>query len=116
MAGERETTAEMLIRHGSEVMLRLNEVGYDWELPEQFRLNHVYTDKGFVIEEKSDDELRHGESSIILVPERGLVDVNASGQVTDYPIDWKTSREFFQNGEARVTEILTSLQAVKVPA
>lgn len=143
MTGERETASEVLVRHGRELMLkkdayefvqlcikqererrrffvdqaeRLNEVDFDWDLPEGFRLKYVYTDKGLVIEEKSDDELWYGQQSILLVPGRGLVNVNASGQVSDYPIDWKTPHEFFQNIEAQVTEIIIRLQAAKVPA
>lgn len=143
MSGERETAPEMLVRHGRELMSkkdeyefvqlcikqererrrffvdqaeRLNEVDFDWDLPKGFRLKHVYTDKGLVIEEKSGYELRNSQQSILLVPGRGLVDVNASGQVSDYPIDWTTPHEFFQNVEAQVTEIITRFQAAKVPA
>lgn len=123
MTAERSEASDMFARQKHErkqfflnQARRLNDADFNWELPEEFRLRHVYMGPGLVVEEKSEDELRHGEHSIILYPQRGLVYLNGSGQITDYPTDIQTPWEIFQKVEGRVTEALANLQAAKVPA
>ena len=122
MAGEREKASEMLVRHERELRQfvvdqakRLDDAGFDWDLPMEFRVKHALTGGGLPIVDATREELLSGEFSIILHPSRRLLLVDCEGHAGEYRAEYIPIR-LFGEIEQKVNETLASLQVAKVPA
>ena len=119
MVGERETAVDMFKRQQREREIflveqarRLNDAGFDWDLPVEFRVKHALVGiGGLPIVEVTREELSSGGLSIILHHQRGLLLVNKEGQVGEYPTE-DVPRWLFGIIEQNVNETLAELQVV----
>lgn len=123
MTSERNEALVMLARQEREreefildQIQRLIDAGFDWKLPDAFRMQQSYKGKkGLVIRDESCEELPSRRWSIILHPKKKLLNVSGNGEELAYP-GGSLPMWFYTTVEEKVKETLAGLHAAKVPA